>query len=1169
MIRNPNTGNDNSDADRSGRRLLVIDNSGRQMLNDIKNSLSHHLKPTQAESDMSPNITSKPIPPKGKIRNKDYTKQAMEAIHNSLRPFQHGKDDKSGQSSNTSTQGSDESQSEKNEEIIRQITKIKTQDIERARTGQETRNGIIKHSEFKAIARKISDRSESPSINPVVSRGITGTESSQNNMNQAQLVNGDQTPPPVPPRAPIRSQTPPMNGTSMLESSSMQTKIAPASSAIKPIPQTHRQYIVQSVPIKQTTQSPQPSPQGSVPVTPNRGMSPVNVQRPPVIHQVASQPVRVPTSTGGNITIRYKQQLPPPPYSQPPMSIHIHPNPNEQINYYPGYPPEYVSTPSGAEMNNVPMNVQNLQMRGVAPSSAMDAWSAKTQSIIMTPVKSQAVQKPKLQTATAPVPNLQVTSPANYISSYQAQINPSQNQGSPITTQNPAMRDVQIKITRHPNQPEGYHIPPDSTFYHGTGRPQIQINLSNRAKGQLPPAYGMQNLYDHFRSDNSTPRSGSPVSRTTNQSPMSMLSTASSPSTNSDIPDKPPPPYPGPGWGMAHPQHLVHVPVQPVVQIVNPIPQHHATPNMQNLQNMQNMVWTGTHINHQQNEQPPLPPRVPRPGNVPVSFSEPSSDPPPIPPPPASKQSQVTLPKQDDDTDTETLSTVSESSTHEKTRCTSPMPERKPEAKEKDKLRKDTLVRNYSPQAFKFYMEQHVENLLKSHKEREKRRLQLEREMSKVGLSEEAQCQMRRMLHQKESNYIRLKRAKMEKSLFQKIKTLGVGAFGEVTLVRKKDVGHLYAMKTLRKSDVLKRNQVAHVKAERDILAEADNEWVVKLYYSFQDRDNLYFVMDYVPGGDLMGLLIKKGIFEEPLAIHYIGELVLAIESVHKMGFIHRDIKPDNILIDRDGHIKLTDFGLCTGFRWTHNSKYYQKDGLHARQDSMDVNCTLDVKCNCGEIQKPLMRRKNRERHRCLAHSLVGTPNYIAPEVLLRSGYTESCDWWSVGVILYEMIVGQPPFYAPTPAETQYKVINWSESLRIPREANLSPAATDLILRLCCGASERATVAEIKQHPFFASISFDGLRHKTPPYKPQIKYATDTSNFDDIDPDKIRGSDSEDEIKKPDHPVNGKHPEHAFFEFTFRRFFDDGGHPYPVKEPESPQEQTEPKTTESNAPVYV
>lgn len=325
-------------------------------------------------------------------------------------------------------------------------------------------------------------------------------------------------------------------------------------------------------------------------------------------------------------------------------------------------------------------------------------------------------------------------------------------------------------------------------------------------------------------------------------------------------------------------------------------------------------------------------------------------------------------------------------------------------------------------------MEQHVENVIKSQQQRELRRQQLESEMAKVGLSESAQRQMRKMLHQKESNYIRLKRAKMKKSMFVKIETIGVGAFGEVALVRKKDTNQLYAMKTLRKTDVLKRNQVAHVKAERDILAEADNEWVVKLYYSFQDTNHLYFVMDYIPGGDLMSLLIKFGVFEETLARFYIAELVLAVESVHKMSFIHRDIKPDNILIDRDGHIKLTDFGLCTGFRWTHNSKYYQRNnGVdHSRGDSLDtVDQDWSNQCHCGlntNIVKPLERRRRREHQRCQAHSLVGTPNYIAPEVLMRTGYSQSCDWWSVGVILYEMLVGHPPFLANTPEETQNKV---------------------------------------------------------------------------------------------------------------------------------------------------
>lgn len=178
----------------------------------------------------------------------------------------------------------------------------------------------------------------------------------------------------------------------------------------------------------------------------------------------------------------------------------------------------------------------------------------------------------------------------------------------------------------------------------------------------------------------------------------------------------------------------------------------------------------------------------------------------------------------------------------------SPIPVRKMISKEKE-ARKDVRVKHYSPQAFKFYMEQHVENVQKSYAQRVLRRNQLEKEMAKMSLPAETQEQMRKMLRQKESNYIRLKRAKMDKSMFSKLKPIGVGAFGKVTLVRKIDtVNQLYAMKTLRKADVLKRNQVAHVKAERDILAEADNEWVVRLYYSFQDEDNLYFVMDYIPG---------------------------------------------------------------------------------------------------------------------------------------------------------------------------------------------------------------------------------------------------------------------------------------------------------------------------------
>jgi serine/threonine-protein kinase LATS1/2 len=282
--------------------------------------------------------------------------------------------------------------------------------------------------------------------------------------------------------------------------------------------------------------------------------------------------------------------------------------------------------------------------------------------------------------------------------------------------------------------------------------------------------------------------------------------------------------------------------------------------------------------------------------------------------PKSAKSLQTPMPKSSSSStvngSTATSTNGSTASDRGKIKHQSPIPERKNFSKEKDDERFECKVRHYSPQAYKFFMEQHIENVLKSHKQRIYRRNQLEREMAKMKMPDETKVEMRKLLNQKESNYIRLKRAKMEKSMFVKIKPIGVGAFGEVNLVRKIDTpNHLYAMKTLRKADVLKRNQVAHVKAERDILAEADNEWVVKLYYSFQDKDNLYFVMDYIPGefltrfsrlnnqltslflqkgGDLMSLLIKKGIFEEDLARFYIAELTVAIDSVHKMGFIHR-----------------------------------------------------------------------------------------------------------------------------------------------------------------------------------------------------------------------------------------------------------------------------------------
>ena len=452
------------------------------------------------------------------------------------------------------------------------------------------------------------------------------------------------------------------------------------------------------------------------------------------------------------------------------------------------------------------------------------------------------------------------------------------------------------------------------------------------------------------------------------------------------------------------------------------------------------------------------------------------------------------------------------------------------------------------PEAFKFFIEQHIENIFRAYQQRQQRRMKLEMEMAKRNLDENTSEQMRRILYQKESNFLRLKRAKLHHDMFDTVKPLGVGAFGVVTLVRKTDTKKLYAMKTLRKVDVLRRNQVAHVKAERDILAEADNEWVVKLFFSFQDSESLYFVMEYIPGGDMMSLLIKLGTFPEHLTLFYIAELVCAIESVHRMAFIHRDIKPDNILIGADGHIKLTDFGLCTGFRWTHDSKHYQPKGQHNRQGSMEPQYDESL---CQPM-KPLELRRMRDHNRCVAHSLVGTPNYIAPEILQRNGYTQLCDWWSVGVIMYEMLVGQPPFMAPTPAETQVRIINWQDNLHIPRHAVMSPTAADLILRFCCNPAERIGsngAEQIKRHAFFNAIDWSvGIRSYEPPYIPKILYDADTSHFDPIPQSQLQ------RLQTPKHDMSSlpkDQPLHAFYDWTFIRFYPErsGGSKKPTLTP--------------------
>ena len=319
----------------------------------------------------------------------------------------------------------------------------------------------------------------------------------------------------------------------------------------------------------------------------------------------------------------------------------------------------------------------------------------------------------------------------------------------------------------------------------------------------------------------------------------------------------------------------------------------------------------------------------------------------------------------------------------------SPLPKRKNKQPVPDAEPEISRKPAVPSEAVKFILEQKIENLIKETANKKKRRDEFEASIKDYPDNEKERLRM--LFAQKESDFLRLKRSKINKDMFTKIKTIGIGSFGEVSLVQKTDTGTLYAMKTLRKAEVWKRNQTAHVKAERDILSEADNKWVVKLHFSFQDKGNLYFVMDYVPGGDMMSLLIKYGRFPEWAACFYIAELVCAVDSVHKLGFIHRDIKPDNILIDERGHLKLTDFGLCTGFHWTHDSSRYRAalGQPHDRHASIDYDEALskENRCQCGDRskhEKPLDRR--RAHQRCLAHSLVGMFEFELCFILLSDG---------------------------------------------------------------------------------------------------------------------------------------------------------------------------------------
>ncbi|KAF2145789.1 uncharacterized protein K452DRAFT_220971 [Aplosporella prunicola CBS 121167] len=392
-------------------------------------------------------------------------------------------------------------------------------------------------------------------------------------------------------------------------------------------------------------------------------------------------------------------------------------------------------------------------------------------------------------------------------------------------------------------------------------------------------------------------------------------------------------------------------------------------------------------------------------------------------------------------------------------------------------------------------------------RDRNARALELEQIVNNPNISDNRKHQKLIETQQAELRFLRFLRTKERPENFVTVKIIGKGAFGEVKLVQRKNDGKVYALKSLIKSEMFKKDQLAHVRSERDILAESDSPWVVKLHTTFQDNTFLYMLMEFLPGGDLMTMLIKYEIFTEDITRFYMAELTLAIEAVHKLGFIHRDIKPDNILLDRGGHIKLTDFGLSTGFHKEHEASYYQKllSGSTGQKSNRDNRNSVAL----DQIQLTVSNRTQintwRKSRRQLAYSTVGTPDYIAPEIFSGKGYDFGCDWWSVGTIMFECLIGWPPFCAEEPHDTYRKIVDWPRNLHFPPDQQLGVEAEDFIRSLICNADDRlghvGGAHEIKQHPFFRGVQWDGLRRIRAPFEPKLQSNVDTQYFpiDEID----------------------------------------------------------------------
>ncbi|KAL2149918.1 hypothetical protein VTH82DRAFT_7594 [Thermothelomyces myriococcoides] len=347
---------------------------------------------------------------------------------------------------------------------------------------------------------------------------------------------------------------------------------------------------------------------------------------------------------------------------------------------------------------------------------------------------------------------------------------------------------------------------------------------------------------------------------------------------------------------------------------------------------------------------------------------------------------------------------------------------------------------------------------------------------------------------------LRKRRVRLRHADFQILTQVGQGGYGQVFLAQKKDTKEVCALKVMSKKLLFKLDEVRHVLTERDILTTAKSEWLVRLLYSFQDDKNIYLAMEYVPGGDFRTLLNNTGVLSNRHARFYIAEMFCAVDALHQLGYIHRDLKPENFLVDSTGHVKLTDFGLAAGF--------LAPAKIESMRIRLEKASEAPVPFGKPMDQRTVAERREgyrtmRERDVNYAKSIVGSPDYMAPEVLRGEQYDFTVDYWSLGCMLFEALTGFPPFAGATADETWRNLNHWKEVLKRPvwEDPNyfLSNRTWNFITTCINSRSRRfSNIKDIYAHQYFAEVDWAVLRETKPPFVPELDSETDAGYFDDF-----------------------------------------------------------------------